>query len=103
VLIADARKLTAIQDIPHTIFLTEGIFIEAKGIEDSKVVYAIFNDLVDIYNNGETAFWEEIQNTYNLSEARLHYVNRPTQNSNLGLPEAREGDALLTTMLLVPD
>jgi len=103
VLIADARKLTAIQDIPHTIFLPEGIFIEAKGIEDGKVVYAIFNDLVDIYNNGETAFWEEIQNTYNLSEARLHYVNRPTQNSNLGLPEAREGDALLTTMLLVPD
>ena len=102
-IIADARKLTAVEDIPHTIFLPEGIFIEAKAIEDGKVVYAIYNDLVDIYNNGESAFWEEIQNRYNLSEARIHYVNHPTQNPNLGLPEEREGDALLTTMLMVPD
>jgi hypothetical protein len=102
-IIADARKLTGIKDIPHTIFLPEGIFIEAKGIEDGKVVYAIYNDLIDIYNNGESVFWEEIQNRYNLGEARLHYVNRPTQNPHLGLPEEREGDALLTTMLMIPD
>jgi len=70
-IIADARRLTAIEDIPHTIILPEGIFIEAKGIEDGKVVYAIYNDLVDIYNNGESAYWEEIQNRYNLSSARL--------------------------------
>jgi hypothetical protein len=102
-IIADARKLTGIEDIPHTIFLPEGIFIEAKGIEDGKVVYVVYNDLVDIYNNGETVFWEEIQNRYNLSEARLHYVNHPTQNPKLGLPEVEEGDALLTTMLMVPN
>jgi len=103
VLITDARKLTGIRDIPHTIYLPEGIFIEAKGIENGKVVYAIYNDLIDIYNNGETAFWEEIQSRYNLNEARLHYVNRPTQNPSLGLPEESEGATLLTTMLLVPD
>ncbi|MFC2094438.1 hypothetical protein ACFLSH_02290, partial [Bacteroidota bacterium] len=102
-IIADARKLTGIEDIPHTIYLSEGIFIEAKGIEDGKVVYAVYNDLIDIYNNGETVFWEEIQSSYNLSEARLHYVNRPTQNPQLGLPEVAEGDALLTTMLMVPN
>jgi hypothetical protein len=99
--IADARKLTSIEDIPHTIFLPEGIFIEARGIEDGKVVYAIYNDLIDIYNNGESAFWEEIQNKYNLSEARLHFVNRPTQNPQLGLPKVKEGNAMLTTMLMV--
>lgn len=103
VLITDARKLTGIRDIPHSIYLPEGIFIEAKGIENGKVVYAIYNDLIDIYNNGETAFWEEIQSRYNLSEARLHYVNRPTQNPTLGLPEESEDATLLTTMLLVPD
>jgi hypothetical protein len=100
-IIADARKLTAMEDIPHTIFLPEGIFIEAKGIEDGKVVYAIYNDLIDIYNNGESAFWEEIQNRYNLSNARLHYVNRPTQNPSLGMPDVIEGNAMLTTMLMV--
>jgi hypothetical protein len=100
-IIADARNLTAIEDIPHTIFLPEGIFIEAKGIEDGKVVYVIYNDLVDIYNNGESVFWEEVQNRYNLSNARLHYVNRPTQNPGLGMPDVREGNAILTTMLMV--
>jgi len=100
-LIADARELTATEDIPHTIYLPESIFIEAKGIEDDKVVYAVFNDLVDIYNNGETAFWEEIESKYDLGSARLHYVNHETQNPHLGLPEPKEGDALLTIMLMV--
>jgi hypothetical protein len=100
-IIADARKLTAIEDIPHTIFLPEGIFIEAKGIEDGNVVYAIFNDLVDIYNNSESAFWEEIQNRYDLNNARLHYVNRPTQNPQLGYYEINGGTESLTIMLMV--
>jgi len=100
-IIADARKLTAIEDIPHTIFLPEGIFIEAKGIEDGNVVYAIFNDLVDIYNNSESAFWKEIQNRYDLSNARLHYVNRPTQNPQLGYYEINGGTESLTIMLMV--
>jgi hypothetical protein len=101
-LIADAKKLTAMEDIPHTIFLPEGIFIEAKGIEDDRVVYAVFNDLVDIYNNGEAAFWEEIESSYDLGSARLHYVNHKTQNPHLGLPEPKEGNALTSTMLMVP-
>ena len=102
-LIADARELTITEDIPHTIYLPEGIFIEAKGIEDDQVVYAVFNDLVDIYNNGETAFWEEIENKYDLGSARLHYVNHETQNPDLGFLEVKEGSALLTTMLMVPN
>jgi len=101
-IIMDARILTAQLDIPHTLYLPEGIFIEARGIEDGKVVYAVYNDLVNIYNNGETAFWEEVKNRYNLEKARLHFVNHPTINPTLGFPEPKE-NPLLTEMLLVPD
>jgi hypothetical protein len=100
--IVEARELTALQNIPHTIYLPEGIFIEARGIEDGKVVYAVYNDLVNIYSNGETAFWEEINNRYDLGKARLHFVNHPTINPTLGLPKPQE-NPFLNVMLLVPN
>ena len=101
-MIKDARLLTAQLDIPHSIYLPEGVFIEAKCIENEKVVYAIYNDLINIYNNGETAFWEEISSRFDLSKSRQHFVNRPTINPTLGFPEPQENPAL-TEMLLIPD
>ncbi|MCW9066335.1 MAG: T9SS type A sorting domain-containing protein, partial [Ignavibacteriaceae bacterium] len=80
----------------------EGKFIQAMGIENNKVVYAIYNIMLDIYNNGETAFWTEITNRFDLTKARVHILNKPTQNPTLGFPEPRE-NPLLTEMLIIPD
>lgn len=82
--ILEARKLAEFYNLPHTIYLPEGIFIEAKGIENNKVVYSIINDLLHPFNNGEVAFWEEINARFDLTEARVHWSNRPTQNPELG-------------------
>ena len=82
--ITAARELAASQDLPYTVYLPEGIFIEAKGVENNRVVYSIIKDLRNIYNGGETAFWEEISSRYDLSTARIHWANRPTQNPDLG-------------------
>ena len=101
-MIRDARLLTSQLDIPHTIYLPEGVFIEAKCVENEKVVYAIYNDLINIYNNGETAFWEEISNRFDLSKSRQHFVNRPTINPALGFPEEQDNPAL-SVMLLITD
>ncbi|MDH3268441.1 MAG: T9SS type A sorting domain-containing protein [Ignavibacteria bacterium] len=98
----EARMLTAQLDIPHTIYLPEGIFIQAMGVENNKVVYAIYNNMLDIYDNGETAFWTEIANRFDLTKARVHILNKPTQNSTLGFPEPQE-NPLLTEMLIIPD
>ncbi|MCW8806205.1 MAG: T9SS type A sorting domain-containing protein, partial [Ignavibacteriaceae bacterium] len=98
----EARLRTAQLDIPHTIYLPEGKFIQAMGIENNKVVYAIYNNMLDIYNNGETAFWTEITNRFDLTKARVHILNKPTQNPTLGFPEPRE-NPLLTEMLIIPD
>jgi hypothetical protein len=101
-MVHNAKKLTTLQNIPHTIYIEEGVFIEARGVENGKVVYAIYNNLVNIYDNGETAFWEEINSRYDLSNARLHYVIHPTLNPTLGFPEQQDNQ-LLTKMLLVTD
>jgi hypothetical protein len=101
-MIKDARLLTAQLDIPHSIYLPNGVFIEAKCVENEEVVYVIYNDLINIYNNGETAFWEEISNRFDLSKSRQHFVNRPTINPSLGFPEEQDNPAL-SVMLLITD
>jgi hypothetical protein len=83
-IVTNARRLAAAADLPHSIYLPEGIFIEAKGIENDKVVYSIINDLLNPYNNGETAYWEEIRARYDLSTARIHWTDKPVQNPRLG-------------------
>ena len=82
--VLEARKLAEMYDLPHTIYLPEGIFIEAKGVENNQVVYLIINDLIHPFNRGEVAFWEEVDARFDLSEARIHWSNKPTQNPKLG-------------------
>jgi hypothetical protein len=103
-LIVEARNLTALQDIPHTIYLPENIFIQAMAVEDGRVVYAVFNNIIDIYDNSEVAYWREIISRFDLTRARLHFVNRPTQNPTLGYPSSQISDgSLAMKMLMVPD
>ena len=82
--VLEARKLAAIYDLPHTIYLPEEIFIEAKGVENNQVVYSIINDMLHPFNRGEVVFWEEVDARFDLSEARVHWANKPIQNPKLG-------------------
>ena len=100
----EARNLTEQYDLPHIVYLPEGIFIQAMDVENGKVVYAIYNNLIDVYDNGETAFWPDIENRFDLTKARVHRVNKPTQNPTLGYPTPGNNDySLVTQMLLVTD
>ncbi len=97
-----ARQLTAEQNIPHTIYLPQGIFIEAKGIENEQVVYTIINDLLHPFNGGEVAYYSEIQSRYDLNSARIHWVNKPTQNPTLGYQFSQQ-QTLAVYRLMVPE
>jgi hypothetical protein len=100
--IVQARQLTAEQNIPHTIYLPQGIFIEAKGIENEQVVYTIINDLLHPFNGGEVAYYSEIQSRYDLSSARIHWINKPTQNPTLGYQFSQQ-QTLAVYRLMVPE
>ena len=99
--VADARKLAAMYDLPHTIYLQEGIFIEAKGIENDQVVYTIINNIQKPFDNGEVAFWHEISERYDFTNARIHWSNRPTQNPGLGY-EITPQENPVPSLLMVP-
>ncbi len=99
--IIDARNLAASQNLPYTIYLPEGIFIEAKGVENNRVVYSVIHDLKNIYNGGETAYWEEISSKYDLSNARIHWSNKPTQNPSLGYSITSQDHTMAANFLMV--
>jgi hypothetical protein len=94
-IVMDARNLAEINDLPHTIYLQEGIFIEAKDIENNRVVYSIINDVVHPFNNGEVAFWEEVSTRYDLTNARVHWAKRPTKNPELGFQINRQQSSVI--------
>jgi len=101
-MVAEARKLAATYDLPHTIYLQEGIFIEAKGIENNQVVYTIINNIQKPFDNGEVAFWYEISERFDLANARIHWSNRPTQNPELGYEISLQQN-LIPSFIMIPE
>ncbi|WP_348342550.1 T9SS type A sorting domain-containing protein [Ignavibacterium sp.] len=103
-MIVEAREMTSLLEIPHSIYLPQGIFIEARAVQNDRVVYAVINNLLDIYDNAEVLTWQQIQNRFDLSVARLNYVKKATQNPTLGYnitirPEGTQS----SQYLLIPD
>ncbi len=70
-----ARAEAERQNLPLNILTKERVMFDAKGIENGKVVYAVFTNLADIYNGGFTAFYDEVARMYNPLESRIDYGN----------------------------
>ena len=101
-LVIDARKLTDKLGLPHTIYTENGVFIEAKGIENGKVVYAVTTNISD-YSSGHTAYYDEIKTNYDLSTSRQHFVGKPTINPTLGMPEIKPENTMAASFLIMPE
>jgi hypothetical protein len=74
------------QEIPFSIYLEEGIFIEAKAVENNKPVYAVIKDLLHPSENSDIMFYNEIITSFNLDNARLGYSSGLIVNPDLGFP-----------------
>ena len=72
---SEARYLAAVYGEPYSIITTTGILIDAKSVEDGKVVYSVITDVLNIYNGGYTAFYEEITPLYNSTNSKIYYGN----------------------------
>src|SRR5690606_33219023 len=73
--IKEARELTIEQEVPFSIYLEEGIFIEAKAVEDGKPVYAVIRNFQHPQENSDVMFYNDIVSSFNLDNARLSYSN----------------------------
>ncbi len=72
----DAKTEAIGQRIPVNILTSNRVMIDARGIEDGKVVYAVITDFANIFNGGHTAFYEEITSQYDLIHSRIDYGNK---------------------------
>ena len=80
----DARKLALSNNQPYSIKTTTGYLIDAKSVEDGKVVYAVISDPVNIFNGGYAAFYDEITSLYDNHNSKLYYANGSVKDNTNG-------------------
>ncbi|MBS1516938.1 MAG: T9SS type A sorting domain-containing protein [Bacteroidetes bacterium] len=79
-----AEKLAAKKNIPAAVFTRDNVIIEAKGIENGKVVYSVITNPADIYNGSYTLFFDEIQKNFDLSTSYLIFSKNNVQDHTGG-------------------
>lgn len=97
----EARAIASKLELPWSIYLEEGIFIEALTVENNKPVYLVVTDMLNPYNGGYTAFFDEIQSQFDLNDARIHYSKTNVLNPHLGFPEPLTDNASASFLLFV--
>ncbi|HRE09594.1 MAG TPA: T9SS type A sorting domain-containing protein [Ignavibacteria bacterium] len=70
-----AGKLATKLGQPVSIRTTTGFLIDAKAIEDGKVVYSVIKNAANIYEGSYAAFIEEITPLYNNTNSKIYYGN----------------------------
>jgi len=100
----EAVELASSQSLPVTILCPQGMIIDAKGIESGKVVYAVISDPENIFNNGYTAFYEDIISSLDLSSSKIIYAGgRSVDNSKGRFSYELNSDLGLGDYLMVTD
>ena len=85
--IIEAREAALNLQIPLSIYLEEGIFIEAKGVENNRPVYAVIRNLLHPYENSDVMFYEEVASTFNIENARINSGSGQIINPDLGFSQ----------------
>jgi hypothetical protein len=97
------RSAALTDNLPMEIYLREGIYIRALGIENGKIVYGIINNLADLYAGAEVSFIENIITRYSLSSARVHFADGTVTNPTLGMPVPKQLDGGSNNLILMPE
>jgi len=103
-LINEAHKIALFQKLPVTIMTSDGVIIDAKAVESGKVVYAVITDKVNVFNNGYTAFYEDIINSVELKNSKIIYADGTVTDNSGGKFNYETNESLgADEYLMVPD
>lgn len=83
----DTRNTALQQGLPVNILTIDRVMIDAKGVEDGKIVYAVITDFADVYNGSYTAFYEEVTAGFDLGSAKITYGNGIVVDNTGGMYE----------------
>jgi hypothetical protein len=96
-----ARYEAGLRNQPVMIYLKDKVFIEAKDIEDGKVVYSVITNFARPEIGGYAAFFEDIISDYDLSKAKIRYLDGRTIDNTGEIIQVSKSTS--TKLLLVPD
>jgi hypothetical protein len=103
-MVIEARKLAGLQNLPVLICVKDKAFIEARGIENGKVIYTIIRNFLHPFENGSVGFIEDISSEYDMTEAKLIYNNGNIVNNTGEETQIKISPRTsITSMLLVMD
>jgi len=71
----DALKLAESQNLPVEIYIPKTAIIEAHSVENGKVLYTVITDFLHPFNNGFSAYFDDLQGMFNFSNARVTYAD----------------------------
>ncbi len=71
----NARQAASAQNKPWSVFLPGQMFAEAKALENGQPVYTVVTNFANPANGGATMFYNDINNNYDLSKAKINYGN----------------------------
>jgi len=71
--VLEAKNFAMNKGLPVTVYTIDRVIMDAKAIEDGKVIYAVFTDLLDVYNGGYAAYYEEIVFKFDASTSRMDF------------------------------
>ncbi len=97
-LLKDVRVEALKQNLPMSIYIPYQALIEAKGIENGKIVYAVITNFAHPEQGGYTAFYEEVTGKFDLSKARIIFADRriiDNSNEKLQIHKATSNKLLL--------
>lgn len=99
----EAREEAIRQNIPVNILTPDRVIIDAKGIEDGKVVYAVITNFANIYEGAHTLFYDEVVSRFNLSGSRIDFGNNRIVDNTNGMYEPQISDAPADAFVMIPD
>ncbi len=70
---AQAKQLARQNNLPISLQLSDGTFIEALGVKDGQPLYAVMRNLAHPAIGGEVLNFQEIRSRIDLSDARINY------------------------------
>lgn len=74
-IVLQAEKIAIQEKLPINIYIKDKALIEARYVEDGKIVYTVITNFLHPFKDGFTAYYEDISDKFDLSVARINYGN----------------------------
>jgi DUF4097 and DUF4098 domain-containing protein YvlB len=90
----NAVILAAKRNLPTSIFIKDQAFMQPVIVEKNEIIYSVFTNLLHPIKNGYLATFNEIENNFNLKNAKIKYFGDRVESTNSNFKILAPGDSI---------